>query len=248
MHPKKLSTIKKMAMALCLLGANTVFAGDLPSVLAFEEGEQFKVALSRINFNRVFVEGESIIKLSYPEQALTVDKSEMDKPDSKEASVYIKPNFETPITLFITTDKGHHLSLTLSPDESAGKTLRLALKTKTKLTYVKADVLEPESAVDVATEAMAAMKEGQVPNEFKVEAVKPRPFYLKKDIKVSLEKQYLGKDLMGYVYKLENRSNHEIEISTDLFANNLAKSLSLSQEHLAPKEVAYLYGLYGNQG
>ncbi|HAT7769724.1 TPA: type-F conjugative transfer system secretin TraK, partial [Legionella pneumophila] len=70
----------------------------------------------------------------------------------------------------------------------------------------------------------------------------------KKNIRVTLEKQYQGKRFTGYVYRLENTSNHELALTTALFAHKDAESLSLSDEALPPKKIAYLYGLYSNQG
>lgn len=235
---------KYAIVLLSLLCSGITCAGAAPSVITFEEGEQFNMSLSSINFNRVFVEGETIVKLSYPQGSLTVDKSEMDKPDIVEGSVYIKPNFEVPITLFLTTDKGHHLSLTLTPDESSGKTLRLVARAQTKSNYVKSDTPD----VSEVDEVMAAMKAGEVPKDFNVAPAISRPFYVKKDIKVTLEKRYLGTRFEGFIYRLENTSNHEIALTTDLFSNHSAQSLSLSDEQLQPKKTAYLYGLYSNEG
>ncbi|MBA2649599.1 MAG: type-F conjugative transfer system secretin TraK [Legionella sp.] len=233
-----------MVFLIILAGSGMACAGAIPSVIAFEEGEQFNMTLSNINFNRLFIEGEAIIKLSYPQGSITVDQSEKDQPDIQEKSVYIKPNFQTPITLFVTTDKGHHVSLTLTPVESPGKTLRLMAKNQTKLKYVKSDNPE-QTQLD---EAIASMRAGEIPKDFKALGVIHSPFYIKKDIKVTLQKQYQGSGLTGYVYSLENTSKHDIALSTSLFSHPNAQSLALSQDTLLPKKVAYLYGVYSNQG
>ena len=125
MQPSIYSKVQRILFLASLLCSGMATAGSIPSVISFEEGEQFNLSLSSINFNRVFVEGEKIIKLSYPERAFTVDKSEMDDPNSIEGSIYLKPAFDVPITLFLTTDKGHHFSLTITPNEAVGKTLKL---------------------------------------------------------------------------------------------------------------------------
>lgn len=235
---------KNIVCFIGLLGSGVACSGAAPTVIAFDEGEQFNLSLSSINFNRVYIEGETITKLAYPERSITVDKSEMELPDVTEGSVYIKPNFEVPITLFLTTDKGHHLSLTLTPDESVGKTLKLVARTQTQLKYVKSETHD----VTEVDEAMLAMKSGDVPREFKTERVIPSPFYIKKDIKVILEKQYKGTRMTGYVYRLQNKSNHKVTLTTDMFSHQNAQSLALSEEQLQPKQIAYLYGLYNNEG
>lgn len=228
------------------LCSGSATAGVMPAVISFEEGSQFNVSLSSINFNRIFVEGEKIIKLSYPERAFTVDKSEMDDQSSMEGSIYLKPAFDVPITLFVTTDKGHHFSLTITPQEAVGKTLKLVAKPQSKLNFVNNEVddLNPNENEAV----LLLMKEGKVPKDFHLERTYSRPFYIKKDIKVILQKHYQGEALEGYVYRLENTSNHEVALSTALFSNHKALTLSLSDERLLPKKVAYLYGLYRNEG
>src|SRR3990167_4719347 len=119
-----------------LLISSIVLAGTIPPVIQFEEGEQFNISLSHINFNRVFVEGEKITKLRYPMGTFVVDKSEFNNPDGSDGSVYLKPVFDAPITVFFATDKGHHFSFTIKSNESAGKTLQLLVKNQTQLKYV----------------------------------------------------------------------------------------------------------------
>ncbi|HAU4159295.1 TPA: type-F conjugative transfer system secretin TraK [Legionella pneumophila] len=244
MLTKILLKTKTLAIWIGLALPGTTIASITPFVLSFSEGEQFNLTVSGFNFNRIFIEGEKITQLSYPEGAFVIDKSELQDPDIKEGSVYLRPLFETPVTVFLTTDKGHHLSLNLKPDEGLGKTLRFVAKAQTKMNYIK-PTIHDETEVD---EIMAAMKEGQTPKEFHEKHPVSRPFYVKKDIKVLLVKQYKGERMTGYVYRLENKSNHEIALSAEMFSAHLAQSLSLSDEVLAPQKVAYLYGLYANEG
>ncbi|MBA2649868.1 MAG: type-F conjugative transfer system secretin TraK, partial [Legionella sp.] len=43
---------KKLVFLIILAGSGMACAGAIPSVIAFEEGEQFNMTLSNINFNR----------------------------------------------------------------------------------------------------------------------------------------------------------------------------------------------------
>src|SRR5262249_3755778 len=162
-----------------LLFSSIVLAGTIPPVMQFEEGEQFNLSLSHINFNRVFVEGEKITKLRYPMGTFVVDKSELNVSSGSDGSVYLKPVFDAPITVFFSTDKGHHFSITIKSDESSGKTLRLLVKNQTQLKYVKRDTPN----ISEKDAAIAAMKKGLIPQNFKSVRIIPRPFYVKKDIK-----------------------------------------------------------------
>ena len=223
--------------------SGTAFSGTAPQLLAFQEGEQFNLTLSRLNFNRIFVEGEKIISTRYLEGAFILDKSDLESPNSIEESVYLKPKFDAPITIFFTTDKKHHFSLTVNSDESIGKTVRLMVRQEASK-YVKNTV----NNVSDIEEAINAMRGGETPKDFTEAPVILRPFYVKKAVKVSLEKRYEGVHLTGYVYRLENKSSSPIELSTSLFDKRRAASLALSEDVLAPKQVGYLYGLYSHEG
>ena len=238
------NTIKQQGRVflLGLMVSQALFAIDAPKAIAFEEGAHIEMSLSSMNYNRIFVEGETITDLRYTQGAFLVEKGDPQNTDSIEDSVYLKPLLNTPFTIFFTTDKKHHVSLTVKPDVSVGKTIRLVLKHQSTLRYVKRE--SDESQIDLA---MAAMKAGESPKDYREERVIPRPFYVRKDIKVSLEKHYQGPELSGYVYRIENKSNHEIALSTALFSHKRAESLSLSDDSLKPKKIAYLYGLYRHE-
>lgn len=228
---------------MSLFCSSAIFASIAPQHIAFEDGEQFNLTLSRLNFNRVYVQGEKIVRLSYPQGAFVVDKSEMEDVANNEASIYLKPAIEIPMTVFFTTDKGHHFSLTITPDEGNGKTVGLNARNTANVKYVKADT-RIESEVD---DAIGAMKAGVIPDDFHPVKVISRPFYVNKNIKVSLEKHYESERLTGYIYRLENKSTHPVALSTSLFDNRRAESLALSDDTIAPKQVAYLYGLYPHE-
>lgn len=234
---------QRILLLISLCVSAQLFAGA-PPIIPFEEGERFNLSLSKLNFNRVYVEGEKITQVSYPEGTFVVDKSELDVPESREGSVYLKPAFEAPLTVFFATDKGHHFSITVNADETYGKTLRLALRETTQRHYIRKDT----SDVSLVDEVMESIKAGEIPKDFHRASVVSRPFYIKKDIKVSLEKEFIGKEYKAYVYRIENKAGHVIDLTPALFNNQKAESLSLSADTLNPKQIAYLYGLYPNEG
>ena len=229
-----------LSLISSLLFANLLFANGVPSVTAFEEGEHLNLALSRMDFNRIFVEGEKITKLRYPEGAFILDKSDLNQGDSEEGSVYLKPVSDIPITVFFSTDKGHHFALSITPKDSLGKTLRLQLKRQTRLTYASHDVGKTSDVEEI----MGSLKEGNLPEGFQKKPVLSRSFYVKKDLKVSLEKHYRSEAHSGYVYRIENKGSRPMPLSSALFSHKHAQSLVLSDEVLAPKGIGYLYGLY----
>lgn len=241
--------IKKRISMACIgfLFTSLVSASEgssIPSIIKFQEGGQFKISLSRIDFNRIYVEGEKIVELSFPEGSFMVDKSEQESDELDDGAVLIKPVFELPLTAFFVTDKGHHFSLIVNASDEEASTIRLLSKVESKLNFIKKNTDD----VALVEEALSAMKAGVVPEYFSSVPVIPSPFYVKKGIKVTLEKQYKGNALTGYVYRLENKSKNEMALTTNLFSHKKAELLSLSDEKLKPNQIAYLYGLYRNEG
>lgn len=237
---------RKVFVMLCIFLSCGVFADNAPKPIGFEDGEQFSLNLSRFDYNRIYVEGEVINKIIYPEKTFIVSKNKDESRDTTDESIYLKPVFSIPVTLYIVTNKDHHFSITVKSDESLGKTLRFRLKNQTALKYVAPQLSEsPDTDIE---DVMSLMKEGHLMTGFKPVKVTPRPFYVKKNIRVILKNQYVSQNLSGYVYQLQNNSSHPIQLSTALFSNQKAALLSLSDEVLAPNQVAYLYGLYRREG
>lgn len=221
---------------------SNVYAGDLPKALSYADGEQFRLALSKINYNRIYVEGEKIVKVSLPQNTFVVDKSDINDMDSREGSIYLKPLYDAPLTVFFTTDKDHHFSITAHADASDGKTYKLVMRNPMKKTFVSTKVEDVVLSEDVISE----LKEGMIPKDYRQEKTKSRPFYVKKSLRVLCDKQFKSTDKTAYVCRLENKGHDAIALKPSLFNQQNADFLELSTETLKPKQIAYLYGLYNN--
>lgn len=229
------------SLGLMLISAS-LWGGNAPVALSFAEGEQFEVALSRLNFNRIFVEGEKIVQLAYPENAFTVNKT-AGSTGEMDSSAYLKPMADIPLTVFFVTDANHHFSLTIRPQETEGKTIRLVPKGVEKKTAFK----HPEAGNE-AEEVIERLMAGDIPDGFKAKPTPARPFYVNKILKLNLKKAFEHQGMSAYIYTIENKSNAIQALNTALFANQSALSLRLSKEAIAPNETALLYGLYQEVG
>ncbi len=230
-----------LSIAISILGLN-VYAGNLPKALSFSDGEQFHLALSKINFNRIYVEGEKIVKISLPQNTFVVDKSDINDVDSPEDSIYLKPIYDAPLTVFFTTDKNHHFSITASADTSDGSTYKLVMKRPTTKTFISKAVEDVVLSEDILSE----LKEGIIPQGFKEEKSRRSSFRIKKSVRVLCDKQFKSSDKTAYVCRLENKGDTEVALNTSFFNQQNADVLELSQNTLKPSEIAYFYGLYNN--
>lgn len=229
--------MKTLKILSLLALASIAAAGEVPEVTKFSEGEALHVSLSKLNFNRIFIEGESIIKVSYLKNAFLVEK---DRNEEQDGSIYLKPLSALPLTLFIVTNENHHLSLTVSANLELGKTIALVSKESKGFNYRKAKEEENARESDVLAELM----EGRAPTGFTEEAVQSKPFNFHHQFKLTLMKQYRSDDKTAYVYQVENKTKNVLELTPKLFENNKLLNLELTQSEIKPNEIAYFYGIY----
>lgn len=208
-------------------------------LVKFEEGEQMHVSLSSMNFNRIVVEGEDIVKVSFPEGSFIIEKT-TEEEEFIDGSVSLKPVAHIPLTVFLTTNRNHHFSITVKPDESEGSTLKFVAKGLRGYEYAKA---KEQNHYEV-DEVLGAMMEGKKPEGYKEVRVTPSTFQFQKHLKMTLVKQYQGLGQSGYVYRVENRSKEPIELNALLFENAKLVSMDVSNSTLAPNQSGYFYGIY----
>ncbi|EEZ93473.1 MULTISPECIES: type-F conjugative transfer system secretin TraK [Legionella] len=222
--------------------ATSLHAGNTVATLKFEEGERFALSLSSLNFNRIDVEGERIVKVSFPEHSFIIEQSK-ESEDDLDGAVVLKPLAHIPLTVYFTTNLNHHFSATVSPTEDLGKTIKLVSKKLKGFDYAKAQ----EQSQYQQSDLMTALMEGTTPSGFQEVGIKPTTFRLHKHLKVTLVKQVRGKESSGYVYRIENQSNKPMELTASLFEHPKLMTMELSEKMLQPSQTAYFYGIYREQ-
>ncbi|CAM2764471.1 TPA: type-F conjugative transfer system secretin TraK [Legionella pneumophila] len=229
-------------LVLSSVFATSLHAGNTAATLKFEEGERFTLSLSSLNFNRIDVEGERIVKVSFPEHSFIVEQSKESENDL-DGAVVLKPLAHIPLTVYFTTNLNHHFSATVSPTEDLGKTIKLVSKKLKGFDYAKVQ----EQSQYQQSDLMTALMEGTTPSGFQEVGIKPATFRLNKQLKVTLVKQYRGKESSGYVYRIENQSSKPMELTPTLFEHSKLITMELSEKMLQPSQTAYFYGIYREQ-
>ncbi|HAT7956493.1 TPA: type-F conjugative transfer system secretin TraK [Legionella pneumophila] len=222
--------------------ATSLHAGHTAATLKFEEGERFTLSLSSLNFNRIDVEGERIVKVSFPEHSFIIEQSKESEDDS-DGAVVLKPIAHIPLTVYFTTNLNHHFSVTVTPTEDLGQTIKLVSKKLKGFEYAKAH----EQSQYQQSDLMSALMEGTTPSGFQEVGIKPTTFLLHKQLKVTLVKQVRGKESSGYVYRIENQSQKPMELTPSLFEHPKLMTMELSEKMLQPGQTAYFYGIYREQ-
>lgn len=237
--------MKKLSLLLVIsLISSALFAGIKPLEIRYEEGESFPLTLSKFNFSRIFVEGEKILRVRVPQGTFVIENEESSPEEEgiSSGSVYLKPKFDAELTAYFTTDKGHHFSLRVTPDEGAGKTVRMRSKHQYSVHSKKQN-----KHVQQLEQLMSAMIQGSTPFGFDGMKVADKPFFVKKYLKLRLEKLYRGKGFTGYVYRIENTGKRAIDVNSSLFAAKGVKAMVLSKTHLNPHQSTHLYSLLNDR-
>ena len=97
-------------------------AGNAASqtLLAVKDNSDVALQLSQSNYNRLVVQGDKIVEAVFPETAMGIKRDEQD------GSVYVMLTAQaSPFTLFLTTELGHHFSVTVTGEQGLGKTVEL---------------------------------------------------------------------------------------------------------------------------
>lgn len=134
--------------------------GSLLALLAFESAGQTTLSvrdnsdvtlnLSQSNYNRILMQNDKILDFAFPKNAMDIQR------DKGDGSVYILPSNPNPFTLFLTTEAGHHFSVTVVSEDSLGKTIELvAPKMKATSNMAKiAPAITPKTTKDPHLDAM----------------------------------------------------------------------------------------------
>lgn len=207
------------------------------TVKTFKNNAEITVELSNTNQNRLMVSNDKIIKAAFPDGALTYQYDETD------GSMYVHPEISAPFTLFLSTQKGQHLSLTVNSVESLGKTIAFkeyhlqAIKKPESVAIAKKDAPFKKEALEM----MKYMEQGIKMPGAKVRYVRLDAGHLNNGLRLIKREIWQADIYKGESFEVYNNSKKSIKLNPSWFAGNAVKAVKLSKMTLAPKDKASLY-------
>ena len=211
----------------------------------FNDNSSVSFQASSSNINRIFVEGDRIIKHVAPQGTFVFDKAL-----SKNGSLYFKPIYaDTPFTIFFTTEKGHHFSALISPIGTTGQTVQMIPNNVTDqdVRWEKGDgylkLLQSIMLSMIQDKGNSATKgiTGQVVADSK-------PFSGYPDTQMKLIKVYQAGQVDGFVYGITNTSKLPVHLYERKFWRDGVRAVSISQSVLAPQHTGYVYTILTTKG
>lgn len=218
-----------MSLGVVFLGCATL--SHAQTILNVEENETIELNLSRTDFNRLFVEGDKITKIRFPEGNLSVE-------NDKDGSIYLDVKEEKPFTLFVTTQSGSHFSATIKTGEMTGQTIGLlavnsqSSKSKVMLTS-KIAQKNPENELIAL---VSSVEKEEQKSGFKSQRPSLKPVLLKSNLTSTLVYTLSDSKKMGQKFEIKNTGRKPVTFDDKWFKDNDTKALLVKQRVVYPNE------------
>ena len=230
-------------MNMCFIKISSLFLFSLGCFAMtsthFKENADLNVTLSDKNYNRLVVKGDKITQVHFPEGSMAV----RNEPDG---GLYVMAANTDPFTMFVTTELGHHFSLTVNTESALGKTFEFIADNNAPIPLTSAQKVlsklpQPQELATNVTSLMTAMINSNVPHTFESSRHFGRTIRLGHGLILSPKMTYSNQELKGEVIEVYNNSKNPIDLSESWFSVPHVKAISLSQNMLAPKQSIKIY-------
>ena len=216
--------------------------------ISFADNEQVRVILSNRDINRIVVTGDKIKTIQGPTGLYTAKNDSFDASGSAYISIY----GETPFTIFVSTIKGHNLSLLVTPKTAPGRTIILESTTPTLVTNnrAKADGYQ-KTLIDLMTN-MISLEPCEDYEYFSISEAKKHKWItnikkinFRNVADVTPIAFYRGEKLSGILSKISNRTRNPIILKPSYFYQPGVKAIALSEQTISPLGTCWLYQIVG---
>jgi conjugal transfer pilus assembly protein TraK len=161
---------------------------------------------------------------------------------SEDGSLYFKPVYLTQtFSLFLTTQKGRHVSVVVTPTTGQGQTLALVPNQA-----AKADIHWERNSgyLHLLQTMMLSMLQNKPLKGMQKQAVtESRVFSHSKHLQMQLTTIFSGGQLTGLVYRITNTSKYAYRLYERTFYRPGVRAVHLSQQLLKPHHSAWVYTL-----
>ena len=210
--------------------------------LAVRDNSDVALNLSQSNYNRLVVKNDKIIEAIFPETAMGIKRDEQD------GSVYVMLTAQSsPFTLFLTTESGHHFSVTVTGEVGLGKTVELVapkMAVASNTTKTSA-VTNPKITQDPHQDAMLEIINHMERHEPMPGMTISHPFGRAERMGAGLslipKEIWAGEGVKAERLEVYNGSAKPLNLLPEWFEGDNVTAMKLSQPILKSHETAILY-------
>ncbi|WP_419421433.1 type-F conjugative transfer system secretin TraK (plasmid) [Legionella sp. D16C41] len=232
---------KPLSIALALLTGVAMGA----SSISVKDNSDIAVTLATTNYNRLVVKSDKIVEAVFPPDSMAIKRDEQD------GSVYVMLSTAQPFTLFLTTEAGRHFSVTLTGEETLGKTIEL-IPEQPRFANATSNATKSNAkavshhAVPQAIFAMLSHMEQQKPfADVKVKRQFGKVERWSQGLTLLPRESWDGRLLKGEAIELYNGGKAPLALNEDWFVNVGTLAVKVSKSTLNPGERAMLYRVQG---
>lgn len=258
--------------ACALLPMSVLAANTPPKHYGFNDSETVPIELSSVDINRLVVEGDKITSIDCPEGFCVVTGTKSDKSGAARVNL----NLAMPFTAYVSTEKGRHFGLFISPK---------AIPAVTSIFTAEHYREEQPSVFDKKTPYQTMMTEFTAQMIRYLNTGKPIDGYRvhlisdgTEDTKVDNEPRstetsideamfsrlneqtpepeglttkpvvvFTGKHFNGIIYRVTNHSEIQVTLTTSQFYSPTTRAAALSTYDLAPQQTGHLFIVSGGE-
>lgn len=223
--------IKRAIISLCIVYLGCVPFAEAQTRLNVEENETIELTLSRTDFNRLFVEGDKITTLRFPEGNLSVE-------NDKDGSVYLDVKDDKPFTLFVTTQRGSHFSATIKADDMTGQTIGL-IASNSNSAKLKRTVMPMATKTSPENELVAlvsSVEKEEQKTGFKAQRPNLKSVQIKPNLTSKLIYTLSNAQKMGQKFEIKNTGRKPVSFEDKWFKDKDTKALLVKDRVVYPNE------------
>ena len=229
-----------------------IIAGSILTLLASQSVAQTSLSvrdnsdvalnLSQSNYNRLVVKNDKIVEAVFPETAMGIKRDEQD------GSVYVMLTAEaSPFTLFLTTEAGHHFSVTVTGEAGLGKTVELvapriaATSLPAKVSSNTAPKITDDPHQNEMLEVINHMERKEPMPGMTVSHPFGRAERMGAGLSLIPKEVWTGSGVEAARLEVYNGGSKELNLLPEWFEGKDVTAMKLSQPTLKPHETAVLY-------
>ncbi|CAI2533855.1 conjugal transfer protein TraK [Serratia ficaria] len=234
----------RLAAPLIVLGILSAFSVSVPASAAgrdaksvyFSNEDQLPVTLSSTNPNKIIIDGELITNIYGPGNAYEGQNTE-------DGALMIALNSASAFTLYIQTDRGSSVSLSVTAVSGPGRTYELIPRSLPKVDNEDAKAWEEgQPYVNTLLSIAQAVVNGDVPPDFVEYPVSRADVYSPSiGLQFTAEKQWIGSHLRVTRYRMKNLSNLSMNFKERQFYVPGVRGITLSTQSLFPGGQGYVW-------
>lgn len=230
--------MNKFLCSALLLGVSCATLAS--NAVPVKDNGELALTLSQNNYNRILIKNDKILDFAFPKGFMGIKRDEQD------GSVYVIPASNNPFTLFLITEAGRHLTVTVNAEESLGKTIELIPERETLGKSVLTQASQkskdyPQEVVDLITH----MEQHDTPQNFKLKHSSGAVQRIGQGLMLHAKESWVGDGLEGEWLEVYNASSQVLALTQSQFAQPSVRAIKLSQTTLAPKQTAQIYRVRG---